>query len=775
VLRLDRYLVTGTSTRDLATGRRVSLLRRQASATVPMLFGSHRGRTLIDLDVQDEVRLEVWERWRCPPVPADAASVVADVHEALAGAVHGAPRVIDLGLRFSAEVDYLHRALARAARQAGWVPVSLEWLARRLERAGLPKWMSDRTLVLFGAPGLPTARAAFARLAHRNLRPHVVVCFGARSSDDHLPAETPMAPGPIEARERGDVFPTVGAAGLPTIDDEARARWAFLTEEVCGGSNRSGTALDLAEILVGRRSSFEAHALVGQALRARPELSARAESVTSAIEATARASVEHRVHGATRSAGRVRGWEMVDDFVGVLQLCQDVEDERTALARVGAFLRDRLQAAAVAVVARESGCPRVLARVGSDTGRHDLAERVIESGVHVPPARGEGPAEAATPVRHAADVIGAVWCRWSAGTLIAADHATSLLGVAAAAMAPSVRLAMVHWSPPTPRDNPVPELVGGSPAIAAVREAIVRAAASPFPVMVEGESGSGKELAARAIHARSARRARRFCALNCAALVDELVEAELFGHARGAFTGAAMERSGVFEDASGGTLFLDEVAELGPRVQAKLLRTLQEGEVRRLGESAVRRVDVRVVAATNRPLAAEVQAGAFRADLWYRLDVIRITLPPLRERLDDLPLLVSHLWTGLAARTQSRAVLSASAIASLASYDWPGNIRELQNVLASAMVTTSRAGVIGPSALPAHIARAASLERKPTLATARRRFEERFVRAALARSGGRLAPAARDLGLSRQGLCKAMSRLGIPDERPESRPDPHVQ
>jgi two-component system response regulator AtoC len=305
-------------------------------------------------------------------------------------------------------------------------------------------------------------------------------------------------------------------------------------------------------------------------------------------------------------------------------------------------------------------------------------------------------------------------------------------------------------------------LVGESVAMASVRDAIVRAAASPFPVVIEGESGSGKELAARAIHARSSRRGRRFCAINCAALVDDLVEAELFGHARGSFTGAHTDRPGLFEDSSGGTLFMDEIAELGARVQATLLRVLQEGEVRRVGETLVRKVDVRIVAATNRPLAAEVSTGTFRADLWYRLDVVRITMPPLRERVEDVPLLANHLWRTLAARTGSRAALSPATVAALAAYDWPGNIRELQNVLASILVSAPRAGLIGPSLLPAHVARVAALDRGATLADARKQFEERYVRAALARAGGRTSTAAKELGLSRQGLSKLMGRLGIP-------------
>jgi transcriptional regulator with PAS, ATPase and Fis domain len=206
---------------------------------------------------------------------------------------------------------------------------------------------------------------------------------------------------------------------------------------------------------------------------------------------------------------------------------------------------------------------------------------------------------------------------------------------------------------------------------------------------------------------------------------------------------------------------MDEIAELSARVQAKLLRVLQDGEVRRVGETLVRSVDVRILAATNRPLAGEVTARNFRADLWYRLDVVRITLPPLRERIEDVPQLAAHLWRGLAARTGSRAGLSPATIAALSAYDWPGNIRELHNVLASILVSAPRAGLIGPATLPKHIARVAAHDRGGTLADARKHFEERYVRAALARAGGRTALAAKELGLSRQGLTKLMGRLGI--------------
>jgi transcriptional regulator with GAF, ATPase, and Fis domain len=241
------------------------------------------------------------------------------------------------------------------------------------------------------------------------------------------------------------------------------------------------------------------------------------------------------------------------------------------------------------------------------------------------------------------------------------------------------------------------------------------------------------------------------------------VESELFGHARGAFTGAVAERIGVFEEAHGGTLFLDEIGELSARAQAKVLRAIQEGEVRRVGDNLARRVDVRLVAATNRDLRKEVEAGRFRLDLLYRLDVIRIAVPPLRDRRDDIPILAEHFWREATARLRSRAVLGGAALAALARYDWPGNVRELQNVLAALAVRTPKRGVVPADALPPPFdgARPAGADSTWRLDAARRTFERRFIRAALARAGGHRARAAEELGVTRQGLTKLMLRLGI--------------
>jgi transcriptional regulator with PAS, ATPase and Fis domain len=305
------------------------------------------------------------------------------------------------------------------------------------------------------------------------------------------------------------------------------------------------------------------------------------------------------------------------------------------------------------------------------------------------------------------------------------------------------------------------DLIGASAAMDEVRRAIARAANAPFTVLIEGESGSGKELVARAIHQTGCRRERRFCALNCAAMPEDLIDTELFGHAKGAFTGAAIERLGLFESADQGTVFLDEVGELSSRAQAKLLRVLQEGEIRRIGESFTRSIDARLVAATNRSLRAEVEAGRFRQDLLYRLDVIRIGVPPLRERVEDIPLLAARLWRHATERIGSKAVLGPGALSALARYDWPGNVRELQNVLTAMAVMVPARGVVGARYMPAAIAHATKADRLETLDMARQQFEQRFVRAALARAAGHRGQTAAALGLTRQGLAKLLQRLQI--------------
>jgi DNA-binding NtrC family response regulator len=246
------------------------------------------------------------------------------------------------------------------------------------------------------------------------------------------------------------------------------------------------------------------------------------------------------------------------------------------------------------------------------------------------------------------------------------------------------------------------ELVGGSAALRRVREQIEQVAPADSTVLVEGETGTGKELVARAIHARSGRRERPLITLNCAALPRELVESELFGHEKGAFTGALQQRRGRFELADGGTLFLDEVGELPPDAQAKLLRVLQEREFERVGGARTLRVDVRIVAATNRDLRAEAGTGRFRADLYFRLAVFPIVLPPLRERRDDVPELLRH-FVARTARRLGRTVegVSPAFVERARAYDWPGNIRELENLVERALILWRGGALDGSDLFPA--------------------------------------------------------------------------
>jgi transcriptional regulator with GAF, ATPase, and Fis domain len=336
------------------------------------------------------------------------------------------------------------------------------------------------------------------------------------------------------------------------------------------------------------------------------------------------------------------------------------------------------------------------------------------------------------------------------------------------------------------------EMVGTGPAMAEVFQLMETAAASSITVLIEGETGTGKELVARGIHRASARADGPFLAINCAAMPETLLESELFGHRRGAFTGAIRDQPGLFRSATGGTVFLDEVGEMPSLMQAKLLRVLEQGEVVPLGESVPSKVDVRVLSATNRQLRSEVDQGKFRSDLYYRIAVFPIKLPPLRERREDIPILIQR-FVKRAAERQHKMVtgFDEAALTVFAVYNWPGNIRELQNEVERAVAlardenllsvqqisssirnygrtaegteSTDVANVNLPSATSGLISRDRVMEphNDTTLREARAIFETRFITDVLGRCEGNISRAAKLMGLSRVQLQRKIKEYGL--------------
>jgi DNA-binding NtrC family response regulator len=665
---------------------------------------------------------------------------------------------------------------ARAARDNGRVRVLSLVLARCLAWRG--RW-ADAALAA-GPP--PVESPLEVRVRHAALSSRIAV--GQRDPARAIALVTgAVEQSRAEGFVRGTAAATCAAAfvHLALADFDAVHRFA-VTSIAAARAGHDPLRAARARLLLAeaeRRRGRPARALsllrrMGQlSSRLPPTLRVRWELVTALARGSDRGEVVAKhvaasgmdalaLFGGTPAAGTD---PLADELVGVIRLCQTADDESAVLKTVCARVRQQIHAAAVAFVATQGRGAHI---VESDGGRIDpeIAERATTAGIAIAPHRRDDRMEAAAPVQYGGRLMGALCARWVLGCTHDLSRAPLVLTMAAAAAAPllSAALARREQAPAVA----VGAIVGMTDAARELRTAVERAAPVPFAVMIAGESGSGKELVARALHRAGPRRDRPFCTLNCAALPDDLVEAELFGHARGAFTGAVTDRPGVFEEAHGGTLFLDEVGELSARAQAKVLRVIQEGELRRVGENLCRRVDVRIVAATNRDLAQEVAAGRFRLDLLYRLDVLRLTVPPLRERREDILVLAQHFWRECTARLGSRATLGAATVGALARYDWPGNVRELQNVLAALAVRSPRRGVVPPEALPPQFGGSAGRE-TGKLDEARRVFEMQFVRAALARSGGHRSRAAEELGVTRQGLTKLMTRLGITgDSEPES-------
>ena len=312
-------------------------------------------------------------------------------------------------------------------------------------------------------------------------------------------------------------------------------------------------------------------------------------------------------------------------------------------------------------------------------------------------------------------------------------------------------------------------LIGEHPLVRQVMDLARRVAPTDVTVLLLGESGTGTEVLARAIHATSPRRDRPFVAVNCGAIPAELLESEMFGHERGAFTGATSARSGLFQAAHGGTIFLDEIAEMSPALQVKLLRVLQDREVRAVGSDRTVRVDVRVVAATNKDLAEQVRQGRFREDLFYRLQVIPIALPPLRERRSDVPMLVEHFLSRHNAGRAQPVSIAEDALVHLWEYDWPGNVRELENAV-ERLVVLCEDGLVRVEDLAPNVRAFLSEKRLPRttlgrdgldLTRAVEEFEGRLIAEALERTRGNKQAAARLLGLKRTTLVAKIRKYSF--------------
>ncbi|MCB9647091.1 MAG: sigma-54-dependent Fis family transcriptional regulator [Deltaproteobacteria bacterium] len=317
----------------------------------------------------------------------------------------------------------------------------------------------------------------------------------------------------------------------------------------------------------------------------------------------------------------------------------------------------------------------------------------------------------------------------------------------------------------------LPGVIAQAPQMQAVAELVRRVADSEATTLILGETGTGKERIARAVHALSPRAEGRFVALNCAAVPAELLESELFGHARGAFTGATSDKKGLFEEAHGGSLFLDEIGDMRPSLQAKLTRALEERTVRRVGENKERPVDVRLIAATHRDVEAMVAAGTFREDLWYRLNVALVQLPPLRERKEDVPLLAHHFLRQQAERARGRTFtgFTHAALEAMLAYDWPGNVRQLRSAVERAAVVSTHpeldVGDLPPEVLRVDLAPEgadlAASTWSEALERGRADVGRRYLEAVLRRFEGQVAEAAAHAGVERESFYRLLRRHGV--------------
>ena len=341
----------------------------------------------------------------------------------------------------------------------------------------------------------------------------------------------------------------------------------------------------------------------------------------------------------------------------------------------------------------------------------------------------------------------------------------SMLGEAALDVATALRERDGDETPTSGPRATFHGICGAAPTMQELYDLIDRIAPADSTVLVQGENGTGKELVSRAIHAASPRADRRFVVTNCSAFNDNLLDSELFGHKRGAFTGAVADKPGLFEMADGGTFFLDEIGDMSPALQVKVLRVLQDGTFTRVGDTETRTVDVRLICATNRDLSAMVAAGAFREDLFYRIHVLVVALPPLRDRREDIPLLIDT-FLARHRRTKPKRLAPACA-AQLLAYPWPGNVRELENEVERLVVLAGDSATIGEDLLSPRIRQWAPAEDAPveldtaSLPAAIEALERRMIGAAMRRHGGNKTRAAEDLKVSRRNLIRLVQKYQL--------------
>ena len=355
------------------------------------------------------------------------------------------------------------------------------------------------------------------------------------------------------------------------------------------------------------------------------------------------------------------------------------------------------------------------------------------------------------------------------------DGEIAIIGDLLALAAREVSLAARAVSPaasPAANRRGYDAIIGSSAPMQALYATLDRVARSEATVLIQGENGTGKELVARAIHNGSSRGDRPFVVTNCSAFNDNLLDSELFGHKRGAFTGAINDKPGLFEIADTGTFFLDEIGDMSPSLQVKVLRVLQEGTFNRVGDTETRKVDVRIIAATNRDLRGMVAAGQYREDLYYRIHVINLVLPPLRERPDDVPVLVDHFLERQRRGAPRAKTLAPSCIARLSAYPWPGNVRELKNEIERLVVLSGDDGVIGEELLSPRIRQHSSGVAVPkpeddhrSLPAALESLERRMIVDALRRHQGNKTRASADLKVSRRNLIRLVQKYGLEDAR----------